>query len=758
MGKPSQDMKCHFKMYKKGKLWLVAGITAASLFAGVHGAKADTTTQVDHQAADKVATATGNANSSNDQMVLSAATASANVAVVTPAVSASAQVSAAPAVSASAQVASASQAVSAATAPASQQAAPVAMYKAAVETTSAQTSAQSSAATTSNAASANSSAAPTTKEVYSGGHWYLQDTATNQYLNGWQSLSGNRTVYYDTTSNQMQYGEKEINNQWYYFRTDNGDVVTGWQKLADGRNVYYDVKKGGNKVTGQGMLHGMQQANGTYYYFRTDNGDREQGFKTNNGKTYYFAPSMTKGEKNINGHWYDFDDNGVMQTGFTKLADGRLDYYNAQGQMQYGEQKINGQWYYFRTDNGDTARGFTKLANGRTVYYDVDANGKGRGMLHGEQTLSNGKTYMFAKDNGDVQKGVIYNNGKLSYFGTDGALVKNGKVGSFAIDTNGYLKLANGENQVAGHWYLYDAKTGTLKTGWQKLADGRTVYYDPQTAQITNGEKNINGHWYYFSTQNGDMAKGLTKLADGRTVYYSTNGQMQYGEQKLGGHWYYFAKDNGNMAKGFTKLADGRTVYYNNDGQMQYGWQKLNNKQYYFATDNGNMYTGTHTIDGKTYTFDNNGVEEAWGWPFPSVGQGYFSGAQRFGVNAGGEFRLNGFHDGLDFGSVDHPGSTVHAIHAGTVKSVGYTAGLDWYVTVDTGEYLVVYQEAFSSRNQIAVKPGQQIGLGDTIGYRNTSHLHIGITRQKNFNVALANSFNNNGTWLNPLDIILNNR
>ena len=339
MGKPSQDMKCHFKMYKKGKLWLVAGITAASLFAGVHGAKADTTTQVDHQAADKVATATGNANSSNDQMVLSAATASANVAVVTPAVSASAQVSAAPAVSASAQVASASQAVSAATAPASQQAAPVAMYKAAVETTSAQTSAQSSAATTSNAASANSSAAPTTKEVYSGGHWYLQDTATNQYLNGWQSLSGNRTVYYDTTSNQMQYGEKEINNQWYYFRTDNGDVVTGWQKLADGRNVYYDVKKDGNKVTGQGMLHGMQEANGTYYYFRTDNGDREQGFKTNNGKTYYFAPSMTKGEKNINGHWYDFDDNGVMQTGFTKLADGRLDYYNAQGQMQYGEQK-----------------------------------------------------------------------------------------------------------------------------------------------------------------------------------------------------------------------------------------------------------------------------------------------------------------------------------------------------------------------------------------------------------------------------------
>lgn len=145
-----------------------------------------------------------------------------------------------------------------------------------------------------------------------------------------------------------------------------------------------------------------------------------------------------------------------------------------------------------------------------------------------------------------------------------------------------------------------------------------------------------------------------------------------------------------------------------------------------------------------------------WAWPFPSVGEGHFMGAQLFGVNAGGQFRKNGFHDGLDFGAYDHPGTQVHAIHSGTIVGVGYTAGLDWYVLEDTGEYLIVYQEAFSNRGNINVTPGQKIEVGDVIGNRDTSHVHIGITREHNFNRALAKSFTNDGTWLNPLEIIRN--
>src|SRR5699024_4701230 len=40
-------------------------------------------------------------------------------------------------------------------------------------------------------------------------------------------------------------------------------------------------------------------------------------------------------------------------------------------------------------------------------------------------------------------------------------------------------------------------------------------------------------------------------------------------------------------------------------------------------------------------------IQISWGWPFPSVGEGKFAGGQLFGINPGGEFRTNNFHDGL---------------------------------------------------------------------------------------------------------------
>ena len=191
---------------------------------------------------------------------------------------------------------------------------------------------------------------------------------------------------------------------------------------------------------------------------------------------------------------------------------------------------------------------------------------------------------------------------------------------------------------------------------------------------------------------------------------------------------------------------------------MQKGWLQGGNDWYYFNPTSGHMQTGTVNVDGKKYSFKNDGrmIKDTWGWPFPSVGEGYFSGAQLFGVNPGGEFRMNGFHGGLDFGSIDHPGSAVHAVHSGVVTQIGYIAGLENYVVVRSDEYTFVYQEAFSNKGNISVKVGQQINTGDVIGYRDTSHLHLGITRETNVMKAIANSFNNNGTWLDPRALIKN--
>ncbi len=147
--------------------------------------------------------------------------------------------------------------------------------------------------------------------------------------------------------------------------------------------------------------------------------------------------------------------------------------------------------------------------------------------------------------------------------------------------------------------------------------------------------------------------------------------------------------------------------------------------------------------------------DDRWAWPFPAIGRGRFDFDQLFGVHPGNR-RINSFHDGLDFGAYDHPGSTVQAIHSGTIVRIGYAKGLEHYVVEDTGEYLIIYQEGFLSPNNIAVRVGQKINVGDPIGIRNNDHVHIGITRQHNFWLAEGSAYSNDGTWLDPLVIISN--
>ncbi len=296
------------------------------------------------------------------------------------------------------------------------------------------------------------------------------------------------------------------------------------------------------------------------------------------------------------------------------------------------------------------------------------------------------------------------------------------------------------------------------------------------TNQVKNGWQQENGNWYYFN--NGQQQKGWLQggedwyyfnnngvmqtswLQGGKDWYYfnPTSGHMQKGWLQGGKDWYYFNPTSGHMQKGW--LQGGNDWYYFSptSGHMQKGWLQGGKDWYYFSPTSGHMQTGTINVDGKKYSFRNDGrmIKDTWGWPFPSVGEGYFSGAQLFGVNPGGEFRMNGFHDGLDFGSADHPGSAVHAVHSGVVTQIGYIAGLENYVVVRSDEYTFVYQEAFSNKGNISVKVGQQINTGDVIGYRDTSHLHLGITRETNVMKAIANSFNNNGTWLDPRALIKN--
>lgn len=386
-------------------------------------------------------------------------------------------------------------------------------------------------------------------EVYENGHWYLKD-AQNQSLSAWQNLSDQRLAYYHPTTKQMQYGEQNVAGQWYFLDQQNGDVKTGWYKLPDGRQVYYDVTKGDHQVSGRGMLHGQQDVGQATYYFDDWNGAQVTGLKQVQGKTYYYAPAMVKnGEAYANGHWRYFGADGMMQTGFVQLKDGRTVYYNGAGEMQYGEQAINHRWYYFDPVNGAMKRGWFTLPDKRKVYYDLQANGQGRGMLHGQQQLGD-QIYYFNDWNGALRTNYAHylaKVGKLQYYGSDGKLARRQVVragGQYQADELGYLALKLGENLVGTNWYLVSA-AGRLLTGWQVIAGNRTVYYDPATAAMVKGERYLAGHWYYFNPVDGHRSTGLTQLPDGRYVYYAANGQMQYGRVQAGRITYFTNRASG---------------------------------------------------------------------------------------------------------------------------------------------------------------------------------------------------------------------
>ncbi|MBM6788629.1 choline-binding protein, partial [Ligilactobacillus salivarius] len=82
------------------------------------------------------------------------------------------------------------------------------------------------------------------------------------------------------------------------------------------------------------------------------------------------------------------------------------------------------------------------------------------------------------------------------------------------------------------------------------------------------GQQQINGHWYLFDKYSGAMLTGfqnLSRYGQNKTVYYGKNGQMLYGQQQINGHWYLFDKYSGAMLTGFQNLSrygQNKTVYY----------------------------------------------------------------------------------------------------------------------------------------------------------------------------------------------------
>ena len=240
---------------------------------------------------------------------------------------------------------------------------------------------------------------------------------------------------------------------------------------------------------------GCADATGIAKYLGLSKKSDNTGWRTINGKTYYYINGKAvTGERQIDGHWYYFDANGIMQTGFVNLGY-KIVYYNYNGWMLYGEHQLNGYWYYFDTGTGAMQTGFVNLGH-KIVYY----NAKGQ-MQYGEHQL-NGYWYYFDTGTGAMQTGFVNLGHKIVYYNTEG-------------------QMQYGEHQINGYWYYFDTGSGAMQTGFVNLGH-KIVYYNAE-GQMQYGEQQIDGYWYYFDTGSGAMQKN----AEINGKYYDADGKYQ---------------------------------------------------------------------------------------------------------------------------------------------------------------------------------------------------------------------------------------
>ncbi|CCK83915.1 Fructosyltransferase [Lactobacillus equicursoris 66c] len=342
----------------------------------------------------------------------------------------------------------------------------------------------------------------------------LANSVTDQGVWDWNenspklSLAASSLKEAKTSTDTFSY-QVNKDGHWYLYTDNTSDgtikMQTGFQYIADqNKTVYYD------SATGQ-MEYGWQKIDGKTYYFNITSG------------------AKAVGQAYIDGYWYLFDQDGVMQTGFQKLASqNKTVYYDsATGRMQYGFQKVNGKtyylnpvsggvtygqvkinghWYLFDSKTGAMKTGFQRIASQKkTVYYDP----KTGQMVYGFRKI-NGKWYLFHHKSGS--KETFENIGNYLYLKSNAALYnvkgkraqastyKKGKyikaVGVRVIKGKAYYKLANGKYIKAGNVtvgkkrtlkknaYVYTKKgkklvhaKKALKKGTKKVTYGSVVVF-----------------------------------------------------------------------------------------------------------------------------------------------------------------------------------------------------------------------------------------------------------------------------------------
>ena len=175
-----------------------------------------------------------------------------------------------------------------------------------------------------------------------------------------------------------------------------------------------------------------------------------------NGSQWMFAYHNGTYAKNcwekIDGYWYHFDGNGIMQTGWLDL-NGTKYYLKSDGAMATAWVKIGNTWYYMNPSSGVMQTGWLKL---RSTWY---------------------------------------------YLKSDGTMVADTWIGDYYVNADGAWvpgkeKPVDKWINTSGRWWYRHADGSYTKSNWEYI-DGQWYYFD-KDGWMTIGYQAVSGEWYYL--------------------------------------------------------------------------------------------------------------------------------------------------------------------------------------------------------------------------------------------------------------------
>ena len=221
---------------------------------------------------------------------------------------------------------------------------------------------------------------------------------------------------------------------------------------------------------------------------------------------------------------YYYGNDGQPITGLRHYGNNKLEYYG-NDHVQYRNRYLtaaNNQLYYFG-GNGDAITGLRHYGNNKLEYYGTDH------VQYRNRYASQGNQLYYFGSNGDAITGLRhYNNNKLEYYGADHVQYRN-------------------RYYQEGNKFYYFGGNGDAITGLRHYGNNKLEYYGTDHVQYRNRYASQGNQLYYFGS-NGDAVTGLRHYGNNKLEYYGAD-HVQYRNRyyQEGNKFYYFGGNGDAM-------------------------------------------------------------------------------------------------------------------------------------------------------------------------------------------------------------------